>query len=638
MRLLHSQNRELKKFMSDKSIPPYAILSHTWGDDEVSFEDWLALTKSPNDIVSKQGYRKIDLACQQAIRERLEWVWIDTCCIDSKSSAELSEAINSMFRWYKGAEVCYAYLSDVPFSDSQPENEKHISGSRWFTRGWTLQELLAPSNVVFYSEDWQLLGTKSGLCDLLCSVTRIDQKFLRGEVPLESAGIAKRMSWAANRDTSRTEDIAYCLLGLFDINMPLLYGEGKKAFLRLQAELMKSYPYDHSLFAWGKVVVDEPSCTLKDGEKIENLDTIEWDAQEAATSLGGLFAKTPNEFEYSGDFAPCEGHRHFNSQNSKNVTPSVTAAGGVSLELSIKDGKIFGVSAFHRQNPNVTTLRQIYLAMLICEYKDSRGPAVAIPLIQWSNKCYGRTHEIVVFHRILSIPYALRFPIVCNVEPEISPKIDCGDIVVRLWPQARKLFYAPHAGLNVLVSHEILAIDNELLKIPRGFVGMMFSYWFYSTNNPSLGFCLCLERGSVGLDAVLGDGTNTTVFMLPTLLESPQSNAGTNPFVLSEEVYGLRWHTWKERERQIWGTGDFETSHSHTFKHPEESWDVDIIPFPLIKVTVARRKIDESKTSLGFFDLIDISFRDRAEPPPGRRILPLPTKRRSARLAARRST
>ncbi|KUJ14849.1 HET-domain-containing protein, partial [Mollisia scopiformis] len=245
MRLLNVGTKQLKDFMGDDNIPEYAILSHTWGEDEVTFDGLLDLF-----VKSKLGYTKIDYCCQQALEDGLEWVWIDTCCIDKSSSAELSEAINSMFRWYQNAVCCYVYLSDYFQSTGSDEvgNASGFANCRWFTRGWTLQELLAPKTVLFYSRTWIYLGSKDTLCKTLSEITGIERETLEGEA-LNRTSIARRMYWAAGRVTTRTEDLAYCLLGIFDVNMPLLYGEGEKAFFRLQEEIIKSSS-DQSLFAW----------------------------------------------------------------------------------------------------------------------------------------------------------------------------------------------------------------------------------------------------------------------------------------------------------------------------------------------------------------------------------------------------
>ncbi|EME44182.1 hypothetical protein DOTSEDRAFT_172260, partial [Dothistroma septosporum NZE10] len=226
----------------------YAILSHTWGElkDEILFADLepgLSLKK-------KSAWNKIETSLDQARRDGLQWLWADTLCIDKGSSAELSEAINSMYTWYSEAAICYAYLADVSSRDPPELRRDKFYANRWFTRGWTLQELLAPKQLVFYSTDQMSLGNKRSLAKPISGITGIDTAILRGERSLNSASIAKRMSWAARRKTSRPEDRAYSLMGLFNVNMPMLYGEGaEKAFLRLQEEIMKLSD-DQSIFAW----------------------------------------------------------------------------------------------------------------------------------------------------------------------------------------------------------------------------------------------------------------------------------------------------------------------------------------------------------------------------------------------------
>ncbi|KAI1411555.1 HET-domain-containing protein [Hypoxylon sp. FL1857] len=199
--------------------PLYAILSH------------------------RKGYAKVRSCCLQAAQDGYEWVWIDTCCIDKSSSTELSEAINSMYRWYAGSDVCYAYLSDTT---SSAYFERSFSNSKWFSRGWTLQELIAPRRVEFYNANWIELGTKSSLRERISKITNIAESILLGYTPLSQLTVALKMSWAVRRSTTREEDMAYCLMGLFDINMPLLYGEGRKAFQRLQEEIIRQYE-DYSI-------------------------------------------------------------------------------------------------------------------------------------------------------------------------------------------------------------------------------------------------------------------------------------------------------------------------------------------------------------------------------------------------------
>ncbi|KAN0075779.1 HET domain containing protein [Elaphomyces granulatus] len=231
-----------KDFLVWDDIPRYAILSHTWGADteEVSFKDMMdgtAKSKVP-------GYNKILFCGEQARRDGLQYFWIDTCCIDKSSSTELQEAINSMFRWYRDAAKCYVYLADVSRSadvnSSQLLMESSFRKSRWFTRGWTLQELVAPASVEFFSKEGEQLGNKRSLERHIHEVTGIPVKALRGS-SLSDFSVPERMSWAENRETTRKEDKAYSLLGIFDVYMPLIYGEGREnAFQRLRGKIDKA--------------------------------------------------------------------------------------------------------------------------------------------------------------------------------------------------------------------------------------------------------------------------------------------------------------------------------------------------------------------------------------------------------------
>ncbi|CVK92023.1 related to beta transducin-like protein [Fusarium mangiferae] len=246
MRLINTRTLELHEFSSD-DVPPYAILSHTWGAEEVTFQDW----QNRRPAASKQGFLKIQNACSQSLSQNLGWLWVDTNCIDKTSSAELTEEINSMFEYYQKSEVCFAYLADVPTS-SEDKNLlfSQIRASRWFTRGWTLQELIAPRHLVFYAADWSRIGKKEGpFADLIASITNIDTIYLSGVRNISSVSVAKRMSWLANRRTTRIEDMAYCMLGIFDINLSPIYGEGRRAFFRLQEEIIRTCN-DHTIFCW----------------------------------------------------------------------------------------------------------------------------------------------------------------------------------------------------------------------------------------------------------------------------------------------------------------------------------------------------------------------------------------------------
>ncbi|PMD37447.1 HET-domain-containing protein, partial [Hyaloscypha variabilis F] len=256
MWLINTSRLSLELFHGDK-IPPYAILSHTWGDDEVSFQEFTQLSEAKNDkTTNKDGYRKITAACAQALKDGYGYAWIDTCCIDKTSSAELTEAINSMFSWYRISQICYVHLSDFKLDAAevalqQERFDVEFRQCRWFTRGWCLQELLAPKYMRFFNQKWQEIGAKGPLSRLISDITGIPEVVLI--VPpkrdLQDLPVAARISWMRKRETTRVEDLSYSLLGILNVNMPMLYGEGQNAFLRLQEEIMKKYN-DLSIFAW----------------------------------------------------------------------------------------------------------------------------------------------------------------------------------------------------------------------------------------------------------------------------------------------------------------------------------------------------------------------------------------------------
>lgn len=243
MRLLHTKQLDSGNFaieeFTDYNTPPYAILSHTWDKDQVSFQD---MEGDGARARTKKGFEKIKDCCIFARDGGFDYAWVDTCCIDKASSAELSEALNSMYRWYEEAEICYAFLADITSTDE-------FKGCRWFDRGWTLQELIAPTELLFVNKDWEEMGSKKELQQAVSERTGISASLLSGESDLDTFSVAQKMSWAAHRQTTRTEDRAYSLMGLFGVHMPLLYGERETAFVRLQKEILQISD-DHTIFAW----------------------------------------------------------------------------------------------------------------------------------------------------------------------------------------------------------------------------------------------------------------------------------------------------------------------------------------------------------------------------------------------------
>ncbi|RFU30279.1 hypothetical protein B7463_g6053, partial [Scytalidium lignicola] len=277
MNFLHTKTYLLDR----KSRKDYAILSHTWNsepDYEVTYEDMMN-----HEQHKKSEYGKIIGACNEAASHGYEHIWIDTCCIDKKSSAETSEAINSMFRWYAEAGECVVYLSDVTSDFGDVELELHFRKSRWFTRGWTLQELLAPRKLLFYDKNWKFIGDRQQWKSIIKEVTTIHDSALTGDLRwMKRYSVAQKMSWASERVTTRPEDIAYSLIGMFNVNMPLLYGEGTKAFLRLQHEIIKDSD-DQTIFCWdaGVPIQAENSQEFK---------------------MCGLLAPSPHEFRFSRNY------------------------------------------------------------------------------------------------------------------------------------------------------------------------------------------------------------------------------------------------------------------------------------------------------------------------------------------------
>ena len=231
----------IQKRFAKNDIPPYAILSHRWStheDDEITFKE---ITEGTYDK-KKSGYNKLQFCSVRAKLDGLDYFWVDTCCIDQSDQNELSVAIYSMFRWYQKAFKCYVYLADIYIGDRDDQStiaakESALSKSEWFSRGWTLQELLAPQRVEFYTRDSVCLGNKSSLDLQIAAITNIPIQALQGW-SLSRFTPEEIFSWVERRHTKKAEDKAYCLLGVFSVSMLLDYGEGEKmAFFRLRSEI-----------------------------------------------------------------------------------------------------------------------------------------------------------------------------------------------------------------------------------------------------------------------------------------------------------------------------------------------------------------------------------------------------------------
>lgn len=247
MRLLRTRTLDLEAFYDPGTRPRYAVLSHTWEPGRhLTYSD---LAADPEHALSGTGSELVRRACDVAQKLGHEYLWVECICVDGSSTAEVSEAVNSSFRWYQEASACLVYLADLP--SEYPDDETSWRECRWWTRAWTLPELLAPPTVRFYDEDWNFRGTKTSppILDIISHITHISEHVLRDGSLIRRTSVAKRMSWAATRKARRVEDMAYSLLGIFGVHMQTVYGEGTESFKRLQDEILKD-TRDMSLLAW----------------------------------------------------------------------------------------------------------------------------------------------------------------------------------------------------------------------------------------------------------------------------------------------------------------------------------------------------------------------------------------------------
>lgn len=476
MRLLHIKTLQLHPFLIANS-PRYAILSHTWGDDEILFDD--VQNRPVRSWRKKRAFSKLEGFCKKANQHGYEYVWIDTCCIDQGSSAELSEAINSMFQWYNQAEVCYVYLDDT--TPNAP-----IDGCRWFTRGWTLQELIAPTDVRFFDKSWTFINDRFSLAPVLASITGIKEVVLRhGHEPYPSRwadhksdntfnsyclscgcrwwssiyddgiaqfSVAQRMSWAAKRATTREEDIGYCLFGLFDVNLPLLYGEGPRAFTRLQEEIVRRND-DQSILAfnqgWGTILASSPDC-FGVGEiyskwaldsEVELLSNRQSKLYLANGGLSADILICPLR-----DFRPLDSERYYIGILDCAMGPDLLSRPAILLK------------PVHLPEH---TFRRFLPGILCCVDQPGHGRLVGSPIGNWTDFKFDIAEAQV--QRITIVPeYDLRKdPIVQGTPLRIKPLIECGGYSVedafperlsdtmltssRLTPRGIIMFHKPSA-------------------------------------------------------------------------------------------------------------------------------------------------------------------------------------------------
>ncbi|KAJ8488633.1 hypothetical protein ONZ51_g3437 [Trametes cubensis] len=302
MRLLDTETKRFCWFENPREVS-YAILSHVWSSKgEQSHVELLEIQAGWDQYPQEEQLSsKIRMFCKVARDAGYRYAWLDTACIDGTSSAELSEAINSMYDWYRYADVCYAYLADVGLPANPDPLSEQFCKSAWFGRGWTLQELIAPNFVVFLSANWQVIGTKHSLAAAIEAVTHIDTPILTHQRSLDTVSVAKRMSWASRRKTTKVEDEAYCLLGIFGVHIPTIYGEGSHAFFRLQEEICKNIS-DQSIFAWGGVLDHRDSFHFYTPGSESSVKRGTAAAEAIGARRQYIFALSPESFKDSSEY------------------------------------------------------------------------------------------------------------------------------------------------------------------------------------------------------------------------------------------------------------------------------------------------------------------------------------------------
>lgn len=471
----------------------------------------------------------------------------------------------------------------------------NLARSRWFTRGWTLQELIAPANLIFFSMDWRPLGTKSQLHNILSSITGIEKKFLNSD-NLELASIAKKMSWAASRRTSRIEDIAYSLLGIFDVNMPLIYGEGKKAFKRLQEELLKTRTDDHSLFAWG-TVVSTPSMKITDLRLYIEQETMELSQNTVRQPLLGLLAESPRDFSSSGGFIPMPFVSVFYRSAPNPASLPLVIDGGVRLELPLLETF---ASIYHWDRPKIAQIRTAKTVALLCCHETKRASFVKVPIQRWGNEYFGRSRELLIEDNAYRFRQngLLEMRQMISIAAERKISLEMGDIILRrhAFPDSSRC----EGTYGIEVGE---APNDNVIEARKLQVGQKSGYYYTMEDlSPRHGFAILLSRGA---DAGKpGDPLLAELFAIDFRDDLELNNPPNESGIESFDNYGLRWwpcpYYRKISDRWIRGM----PTHSHVMKTPLDIWKLDAEPFPPISVRVERMLFDEDESFVDVLDLV----------------------------------
>ncbi|KAH5622319.1 hypothetical protein HBI68_251460 [Parastagonospora nodorum] len=487
MRLLQFDQRRgfcLTKDLSEEELSshPYAILSHTWGEDdeEVSFAD---LSQGLGD--TKVGYEKLRFCEKQAKKDSLRYFWVDTCCIDKSSSAELSKAITSMFRWYGGAVKCYVYLRDVSTTNFGSINplarswEPAFRNSRWFQRGWTLQELLAPQSVEFFDSHGTRLGDKESLEKVLHEVTKIPPRALRN-APLDEFSVEERMAWAEGRKTTHGEDKPYSLLGLFGVSMLPNYGEGvDRALARLQKEIqgedfIARLPYAQD--APFNSITSQHDATCLANTRVDLLNRIyKWadgEGEQYIFWLSGLAGTGKTTIARSVsrwyDTRQHLGASFFFSRGGGDVGRAGRFVTSVAVQLAQSvPGVRRHISNALLQHPEVASqsLRDQWQYLVLEPLSKLKGPAIFVLVIDALDECDG-SNDTQLIVQLLAMSGSLkhvRLRMFLTSRPEVPIQYGLGQV-----PDAERQDFLLHKVSPSIVDHDIrLFLEYKLNLIGK---------------------------------------------------------------------------------------------------------------------------------------------------------------------------
>jgi hypothetical protein len=445
--------------------------------------------------------------------------------------------------------------------------------SRWFTRGWTLQELIAPLEVEFYSTDWRKIATKEELCGLLSSITSIDEHILRGG-RLDDVSVARKMSWASCRKTSRIEDIAYSLLGIFDVNIPLIYGEGTKAFRRLQEAIMNE-SHDQSLFAWGRIVL-RPADLIDENQEI-GTSPIPWKAPHQRQPLFGLFAESPASFKYSGDIAPVDhGYTHHSSRRH----PPAIVNRGVLINLVIYQ-KL--PSVIYWDDPAIAQPDALELAVLLCRFGSKGSQLIGMVLRSWGDGYYSRTEELVLVDLFLS---SARFHDWTRRRHLLLFKpfpLRNGDILLRRWVTPIRYNWKERPITDSGPAWRQRCGDR-VLRMENDAVGDEDESFMFRTSK-NKGFAVTFKRLTKSINPIG-----------PLLI-------GVSPFAARAMMHkgkGKIQNHWVAKHGKPFDTPAF----GHVMENPSDSWELNTKGIPRMHIKVERMFLDGGKR--GAVDVVDL--------------------------------